>query len=185
MSGQVHDGPVILGKSMTLCGGKKRGGEGTCSQVAGWGTAHPGTGRCKLHGGASPSGAMSPQFRHGRYSLSHRENMAMKAQQFINDPAPGDLTGELAILRALLQTYLDRFEHTNMTLTDIQSVYGMIDSIGRMVERISKILNETALTQAELQVLQAVLADMLIRYIDDDDRRTEFMGELAAILQSA
>lgn len=111
--------------------------------------------------------------------------MAIKAQQFINDPAPGDLTGELAILRALLQTYLDRFEASPMKLSDIQAVYAMIENIGRMVERISKILNETALTQAELQVLQATLADMLIRYIDDDDRRTQFMGELQAALGAA
>jgi len=34
-----------------LCGARKRQGDGTCTQVAGWGTPHPGSGRCKLHGG--------------------------------------------------------------------------------------------------------------------------------------
>lgn len=38
-----------------LCGGPKRQGEGTCGQTAGWGTDHPGIGRCKLHGGSTPS----------------------------------------------------------------------------------------------------------------------------------
>ena len=33
------------------CGARKRQGEGTCRHPAGWGTPHPGTGRCKLHGG--------------------------------------------------------------------------------------------------------------------------------------
>jgi hypothetical protein len=35
------------------CGAKKRQGEDgeTCTQMAGWGTEHPGTGHCKLHGG--------------------------------------------------------------------------------------------------------------------------------------
>jgi hypothetical protein len=37
------------------CGGKKHQGEGTCTQPAGWGTPHPGVGRCKLHGGCAPS----------------------------------------------------------------------------------------------------------------------------------
>lgn len=37
------------------CGAKKRQGEGTCTQTAGWGTGHPGYGPCKLHGGCSPS----------------------------------------------------------------------------------------------------------------------------------
>jgi hypothetical protein len=40
------------------CGAKlKRGGR--CGQVAGWGTDHRGSGRCKMHGGSSPSGRKS------------------------------------------------------------------------------------------------------------------------------
>lgn len=35
------------------CGARKRQGEGVCGQAAGWGTSHPGTGRCKLHGGST------------------------------------------------------------------------------------------------------------------------------------
>lgn len=42
-----HDGP--------RCGSRKRQGEGTCTQVAGWGTDHVGEGPCKLHGGSTPS----------------------------------------------------------------------------------------------------------------------------------
>ena len=38
-----------------FCGGAKRQGEGTCTRPAGWGTSHPGFGRCKLHGGSTPS----------------------------------------------------------------------------------------------------------------------------------
>lgn len=37
------------------CGGKLLHRDGTCTQPAGWGTPHPGTGRCKLHGGSTPS----------------------------------------------------------------------------------------------------------------------------------
>lgn len=39
-----------------FCGGKKRSVEGgNCTRPAGWGTSHVGIGRCKLHGGGSPS----------------------------------------------------------------------------------------------------------------------------------
>lgn len=41
------------------CGGKLHGRDGTCTQAAGWGTPHPGHGRCKLHGGCAPSGRMA------------------------------------------------------------------------------------------------------------------------------
>lgn len=38
------------------CAAPKRQGDGFCTQAAGWGTDHPGWGRCKLHGGSAPSG---------------------------------------------------------------------------------------------------------------------------------
>lgn len=43
------------------CGAKKRQGEGRCGQAAGRGTDHPGVGRCKLHGGRSPSHDVAAQ----------------------------------------------------------------------------------------------------------------------------
>jgi hypothetical protein len=39
------------GLDSRYCGAKKRQGEGFCKRPAGWGTDHPGVGRCKLHGG--------------------------------------------------------------------------------------------------------------------------------------
>lgn len=38
-----------------FCGGEKRNGE-PCLREAGWGTDHPGTGKCKHHGGATQAG---------------------------------------------------------------------------------------------------------------------------------
>lgn len=36
-----------------FCGAKKRQSEGWCHRPKGWGTTHPGFGRCKLHGGST------------------------------------------------------------------------------------------------------------------------------------
>src|SRR5215471_3811361 len=38
----------------SICGAKKRNGYGECRRMAGWGTKHPGIGRCKYHSGGSP-----------------------------------------------------------------------------------------------------------------------------------
>jgi hypothetical protein len=43
------------GRDRQYCGAKKRQGEGCCMRPAGWGTSHPGTGKCKLHGGGTPN----------------------------------------------------------------------------------------------------------------------------------
>jgi hypothetical protein len=159
---------------MTLCGAKTRAG-GTCQQVAGWGTAHLGNGRCKLHGGKAGAPVKS-----GRYSLTHRQSLQEKAQAFANDPNPADLTGELVLMRALLQDYLDRFgDGSRLAYDDIERLFSMMDSIGRLVERIAKMLNATALTQAEVQYLQVRIVDLLRIYVPDADQRTRFLGELA------
>lgn len=43
-----------------LCGAKKSDGSGnTCQQPAGFGTDHKGVGKCKYHGGNSPSGKLA------------------------------------------------------------------------------------------------------------------------------
>lgn len=40
------------------CGANNKQGSGTCKKTAGWGTDHPGSGHCRLHGGNSPGGIM-------------------------------------------------------------------------------------------------------------------------------
>jgi len=56
--GSTHDdgGKKRRKRKGPFCGGKLHGRDGTCEQTAGWGTPHPGHGRCKLHGGCAPSG---------------------------------------------------------------------------------------------------------------------------------
>jgi len=48
-----------------ICGATARSTGQPCRRPAGWGTNHPGAGRCKLHGGATPSGPASPHYVHG------------------------------------------------------------------------------------------------------------------------
>src|SRR5690606_14601494 len=86
-----------------VCGAKTRSGS-PCQQVAGWGTDQVGTGRCKLHGGASTGRPII----HGRYSFKHAASLQGKVQEYLADPEPGNLLHELALMRALLQDFLDK-----------------------------------------------------------------------------
>ena len=161
---------------MTHCEGKTRSG-GLCRRPAGWGTAHVGTGHCKLHGGCATG---RPPIT-GRYSVVHRRSLAEKMATMAADPTPGELWQELSLQRALLDEYLARFpDGQAMPADDIERLFGWLESIGKQTERIHKIMAQTALTVAEVNYLQAVLADLLKRYISEDKRR-RFMEELAHI----
>lgn len=88
---------------MRKCGAKTRAG-GKCQYVAGHGTDHVGTGKCKLHGGASkgaPKGNKNA-VKHGIYSriFSDAELDQAKAMQ-------GSVETELAIARLQLMKLLE------------------------------------------------------------------------------
>jgi len=153
-----------------LCGAKTRSGE-TCKS-----RAMP-NGRCRMHGGPNPGRPII----HGRYSLAHRTALADKVQTFLDDPRPGDLSAELALMRALLQDYLSRFpDGVKLPVQEIERIMSMVETVSRLVERIARILNTTALTAAEVQLLQARIVDLLVKYVDDPAQRLAFLDDLAA-----
>lgn len=49
------DGGTDRGNGKPKCGGPRKHGAGPCTRPAGWATPHPGRGRCKFHGGSTPS----------------------------------------------------------------------------------------------------------------------------------
>lgn len=86
---------------------------------------------------------------------------------------------ELALMRALMQDYLGRFpDGVALPSADIFRLLDMLQAISKLVERISRILNQTALTQAEIQFLQARLADIIVTYIDDPDKRIACLDQI-------
>lgn len=113
----VHDG----------CGAKKKSG-GVCIQPKGWGTSHPGRGRCKLHGGSSP-------IKTGQYSGIKRESLEQAIEKYKTDPALLDLRREVAVLRALVEDKIDTMDEAN---PDHNAVAQLIDKVGAMVDRIQR-----------------------------------------------
>lgn len=84
------------------CGAKT--GKGVCRQKAGAQTDHLGEGRCKWHGGLTP-------VRSGRYSaITSRPRIAQLLERFENDPDPLNLHAELALLRASILDFVERYD---------------------------------------------------------------------------
>lgn len=92
---------------LPLCGAKHNKRPGTCKRPAGWGTEHPGEGRCKLHGG----GAQKPSTRYQLVNASPTLQQAIQDQQA--DPDPLNLLPDLLLARSLLQEGVQR--HSEVT----------------------------------------------------------------------
>ena len=147
---------------LELCGAETRDGS-PCKNRAGKGTDHLGEGRCKLHGG----NAGRPP-KHGRYSVKAREGLEDKIRQYREEDNPAEQWDELALLRALLQEWLD-----DLGTLDEDAVSVILDlqrEIRRTLDTINKIQNRTALTQAEVEYLQARMADVFESYVPPEER---------------
>jgi len=96
------------------CGAETRNNrdsnKGNCQLPAGLGTDHPGQGRCKFHGGATPRNS-------GRYSRLKQRGFKQLIEEHELDPKPLDLIPDLAVARAMFEDYIDNMDQR---WTDLQ-----------------------------------------------------------------
>ncbi|MCB9150190.1 MAG: hypothetical protein H6641_15650 [Caldilineaceae bacterium] len=89
---------------MQKCGAKTRTGE-TCKS---W--AVTGSKRCRMHGGKSPKGIASPQFKTGRYSKHVPTRLAARYLEAEDDPELIELRADVALLDARIADLLARVD---------------------------------------------------------------------------
>ena len=82
-----------------FCGAARRQGEGSCRRPSGWGTDHSGVGRCKLHGGCTPTHG-----RHAATSIATRVAQLFGVPREDINPIDG-LTEELQRSAGLIDSY--------------------------------------------------------------------------------
>lgn len=98
--------PGLLHKRYPTCNSRKRQGEGLCTRPAGWGTDHPGQGRCKLHGGVLRKRGPGPRRPSENASLRLRE----RHQQWLQNPDLLNLRHYLAWVSAVLEDFIEATE---------------------------------------------------------------------------
>jgi len=149
------------GTESDICGAKTRDGS-PCERPAGWGTDSNG-GRCKQHGGA---GGRPP--KHGRYAATRSESLQERIRAYRDDPDPAEMWEELAVLRAVLQEWLSDMDA--VTEDSVSVLLDLQDSIRRTLDSINKIQTRSALTAAEVEFLQARVADIFRSYVPKENR---------------
>lgn len=161
------------------CGAKTRSGT-PCKRPAGWGTDHVGSGRCKLHGGASHGRPI----KHGRYSKVARGSLISKIKMMQDDPDPMDLMSELQIQRALLAEALERLGDARITeLPEFwEATSKLTKDVVNTVEKIERLRLAETLTATEVQYLKVRIIDLLEKYVPDPDARGRFVHELITLI---
>lgn len=153
-----------------------------CTMMAGFGTEHVGTGRCKLHGGASIGNRVLGNIKHGLTSKYLRKVVEDKVSTYLSDPAPLDLSKEIALSRALFEMLVDWVldqGDIELFIERIPGLLSLIDNTGRLVDRAAMIEKRYAMTAAQVLYVQSVFVDILNNYILDPTTREQIAAELA------
>lgn len=170
------------------CGTKFRKGDETCASCgvdrslslckrsAGWGTDHVGTGRCRTHGGGTPSGAKSPHFKNGEWAYAFRSRIFTKYEAALGNEKPLDLLPELALQRAMLAEYIDVVEEKSeekghASLEQLDNMVVIAERIAKTATQIANTRAKEAFTNAEIDFIREGLKSGLVKYVDPNKQR--------------
>lgn len=122
------------------CGARKKTGDKSVRCLR---RPCPGSKRCKFHGGMTPKGIDSPHFKHGKRSKYAKEQVIQRIKRFKNDQDARDLRDELAILRGVLDSYIDASNENAPILSDesVRTIVSIIDKIEKVVSAL-KVIEE-------------------------------------------
>jgi hypothetical protein len=110
--------------------------------------------------------------KHGRYAAERSDSLQEKIEEYRADDSPSQMLEELALLRAVLQEWLSDMDA--VTEDNVSVLLDLQDSIRRTLDTINKMQARTALTAAEVDYLQARVADLLNEYVPPEKRDDAF-----------
>lgn len=96
--------PMQLKPEPQRCGAKTRNGGKPCQN---WGMLNK---RCRMHGGKTPRGIASANWKHGRFSKYLPTGLRHRYEEELGDPELLALNDEIALLRSRLSTLLEKLD---------------------------------------------------------------------------
>jgi len=141
-------------------------GEGYCKRQ----TETP---RCRMHGGANTTEGRPPS--HGLHSQL-RSDLREYVEQAASMDAPGDLKGELAVVRGLLYRRLQQSDGLDSDLID--DAHKLLSELRRYSDTLHKQMTRERLTKDEEEKLFNTFAKILRKYVPDEDDRESAIDEL-------
>lgn len=183
---EVHDKEKK--KKYVICGAKNKKG-GICSRPAGWGTNHPGSGKCKLHGGAS-TGPRNPDKLKGNKNAEKtgqfssivfdalEEDEKILVNQVDLDVAR-QINNEISLLEIRERRILKRLNtiNQNPVIVEYQKKHGIDGdkTVEMMTESFKSTINliqsvENALTQVQDKKAKLLELKFKINSVGDEEK---------------
>jgi hypothetical protein len=140
----------------SVCGAKTRNG-GKCQKAP-----LEGRTRCKLHGGATPTGAASPHFKHGMYTKVLPKNLKANFDKLMSDPQLLEGRAETSLMQLRLTQLAGRVQcnESGSAWRELQAIFarfrtandagdqtGMLAELNRMNELVNGEVNDEAAWQ--------------------------------------
>lgn len=150
-----------------------------CANLAGANTDHNGYGACHIH-------QFQPKLiglKTARDATKRRESLTRRIEEYASDPNRLDLGRELGTQRTMLEAMVEQLaalldmddigeDTTRRSIVRLQEqIVRLSDLVGRQVERIVTIDQKHALSAGQVLYLQAVVIDVLNRWIENPTRR--------------
>jgi hypothetical protein len=134
---------------------------------------------CRMHGAGTPKkdATGGAPVKHGRYAAKRRKSLQEKIEEF-RDANTANLWEEVALVRGCLQEYLSELETLDRDTLDV--ILDLVDEIRKALNTINQIQTRSALTAAEVDFLQARIAEILKSYVPPEERR-QALDELRQI----
>lgn len=158
-----------------------------CSRPAGWGTDHIGTGGCKWHGGSAATPAALMNLEHGRGATVLRKSLQNRIDQYVESGDKNslyDLSYQVGTMQVLLKEVIESFPEPGEAGygAAITRITNMVQATGSLIDKISSIESRNALTAAQVLYLRARLADWIVKWLPDPEKRDLALAELASAI---
>lgn len=117
-----------------------------CSMVAGWGTDHLGSGRCKHHGGRPVTTGTRI-----RYDGLHHRTIGDLVRKFADDPDPLNLLADLDLARAIMVDAIERHQEFTAQMDDWHASFAhkKLPISAEDAESFRRVVDEWAITIVE------------------------------------
>lgn len=158
-------------------------------------------GRCRLHGGKTPSGLASPNWKHGLKS-KHRwqgslpsehsagGSLADRFEAAMDDPSLASLRQALAVNDALLTSYLANLKTKDgrpVTPTQENRILKLLHTQGVLAEKEARRLRDlhTMVGREQFLMMVNLCTALFVRFVPDMQDRAEIQRQLQQAMLAA